>query len=336
MISKKQIFTGIFAAVGMALLILDAKTALLGANNGITLCITTVIPSLFPFFVLSVLISSSLIGCRFSILRPICKACGMPDGSESLLLLGLTGGYPIGAQSIYEAYQSGQLSRQDATRLLGFCNNAGPAFLFGMVACLFENQAAVWVLWMIQILSVLITGFLLPDKSRAKCKISAKKPLTIPQALEKSVRNMALVCGWVILFRVISAILQRWCLWLLPSEIQVLIIGCLELTNGCTELHSITAEATRFLFSSLFLSMGGVCVGMQTISVCRDLGTGMYFPGKGLQSILSIFLSFLAQGILYADTSGIPWAMATACAGLCYALFLRRKKSAGNLAYNVV
>ena len=46
----------------MLALILDGRTAIDGARQGIELCLRTVIPSLFPFFVLSILLTSSLLG----------------------------------------------------------------------------------------------------------------------------------------------------------------------------------------------------------------------------------------------------------------------------------
>lgn len=330
MMKKKQPLAGWFAAVGMALLILDAKTALIGAKDGISLCLYTVIPSLFPFFILSVMISSSLTGRSIPLLRPVRKFCGMPEGSESLLLLGLVGGYPIGAQSIYQAYRDGQLQKKDAQRLLGFCNNAGPSFVFGMAACLFTKASAVWVLWIIQILSVIITGFILPERSRSVCKISTCAPVSMPQAINRSIKSMASVCGWVILFRVILAILQRWCLWLLPLETQVLIIGSLELANGCTELVRIDSEGIRFLLCTCFLSLGGICVGMQTVSVCKELGTGMYFPGKVLQAMISFALAYPAYSFLYSQRSVFSVYLLIilifVLAGIGYARLIRRKK----------
>ena len=41
-------------SLGMLALILDGRTAIEGARQGIGLCLRTVIPSLFPFFVLSI------------------------------------------------------------------------------------------------------------------------------------------------------------------------------------------------------------------------------------------------------------------------------------------
>ena len=74
---------GLAAAAGMLVFILDSKTALSGANEGVQLCIRTVIPSLFPFFVLSALMTGALMGTSLRGLRPLCRLMKMPVGAES-------------------------------------------------------------------------------------------------------------------------------------------------------------------------------------------------------------------------------------------------------------
>jgi len=268
---QKRIHLGIFAFMGMFVLIFDGKTAIVGAQEGVTLCLHTLIPSLFPFLVLSSLINSLLIGRKIAFLRPIGKLCGIPSGAESILLLGLLGGYPVGAQSIADAYGNGHLSKPAAHRLLGFCNNAGPAFLFGIIAAKFTSPSTGWLIWAIHILSALIVGTLLQKKEQSACSLSAAKPITLPQALETSIKTMAKICGWVVLFRVLLSVLRRWLFWLIPLWLQVLLTGALELANGCVDLHLIPNEGLRFLLSVCMLSFGGLCVGMQTLSVTKEL-----------------------------------------------------------------
>jgi hypothetical protein len=53
------------------------------------------------------------------------------------------------------------------------------------------------------------------------------------------------------------------------------------------------------IISSGLLSFGGLCIFLQTASVTGDLGLGDYFPGKILQSMISIVLSTFAQYILF-------------------------------------
>lgn len=298
--NRKQIlWTSVISAVGFAVLILDAKTALIGASEGITLCLYTVVPSLFPFFVVSSILNSSLLQSRITLLRPIGRLCGIPKGAESLLLLGLLGGYPVGAQCIYEAYRSGTVSQNTAKRMLGFCNNAGPAFLFGMVGCLFEEPYVIWILWGIHILSALLTGMIIPHKTEESVILGKREPITLFQSVSNSIRIIAQVCAWVILFRVLIAFIERWFVWMLPNEIQAFISGILELSNGIHQLNYVIIQGCRFVLSAIMLSFGGICVAMQTASVTAELGVGLYFPGKAIQVSISFILSALFQYIIF-------------------------------------
>lgn len=329
-----------FSALAMVLLILDSKTALSGAADGLDLCMRVVIPSLFPFFFISTLLSSSLIGRHVPFLCALGRLCGIPQGAESLLLTGFLGGYPAGAQCVAQANQVGQLSDTDARRMLGFCSNAGPAFLFGMAGRLFHRTGAVWTLWIIHILSALLIGVLLPEKSISQTKITSSRPVSASQAMTRAIKAMASVCGWVVLFRVILTVAQRWVLWLLPESLRVTVSGVLELSNGVIALFSISNPGQRFVLCSVFLAFGGLCVLMQTLSVTGHLGLGSYLSGKLIQSCLSFLLSSFAQLLLFpADTRwNIPlWVLAAAlCFLLAAGILLRKLKNRGSILHPVV
>lgn len=288
---RKSFFVGIGASIGMLILILDGKTAMTGAREGIDLCLKTVIPSLFPFFLLSGLLTNAFAGRKLSFLRPLGALCGVPEGGESLLITGFLGGYPVGAQSVASVYRAGQLSRADAERMLAFCNNAGPAFLFGMAAAMFPQKSDAFLLWFIHILSAVFTAMLIPRRGTGAVTLSQGNHMTLSGTMGSAIRVMASVCGWVVLFRVMISFLSRWFLWLLPLSVQVGITGLLELTNGCCALASISSKALRFVMCSGMLAAGGLCVTMQTVSVTDGLNLRFYFLGKLLQVIFSLLLS---------------------------------------------
>lgn len=113
-----------------ALLLLPEISAQ-AARDAMLLCAQTLIPSLFPFFVLS----SLLIACGASellsaLLSPLMRPLfGLSGTGAAALALGLCGGYPVGARTAAELVENGALSRDEGERLLAFCNNAGPGFL---------------------------------------------------------------------------------------------------------------------------------------------------------------------------------------------------------------
>lgn len=285
----QRFWTGIVGFLGIIVLILDSKTALLGAKDGIDLCIRTVIPSLFPFFLLSNLLTGSLMGVKFRILRPIGQLFGLPKGTESLLIPAFLGGYPAGAQSISAAYESGHLSQNNAEKLLACCNNAGPAFLFGMIGPLFPNPGYAWALWGIHILSALLVSRIF-SVNTASAKIVSSTRCGITEAMASATKAMALVCGWITAFRVLIAFLTRWVLWLLPVTAQVAVAGLLELSNGCCSLVSIECIPVRFTLCACLLAFGGLCVTMQTASAAKGLSLEYYVAGKGLQVMFSLIL----------------------------------------------
>lgn len=295
---KKDLATAFLSGTAMLVFILDTPTALSGAAEGINLCLATIIPSLFPFFVLSSLLTASLSSFRFRLLRPLGILCRLPEGSESLFVLGLLGGYPTGARNIAQKYEDGELSHKDAKRLMGFCSNAGPAFVFGVASSAFPEPKYAWILWGIHITAAVLTGILLSGRSQGRGNLSKGKPLTLPQALQTGLRNIAAVCGWIILFRILIGFLTNWFMGNLPVSAQSALCGLLELSIGCCTLNRIENLGLKFVICAAVLGFGGLCVLMQTVSVSGKLGLGAYIPGKLLHGALSFQLAYQVQHFL--------------------------------------
>lgn len=318
---SRQVVLGTFSGIGLLLLILDGKTAFQGASEGVELCLKTVIPSLFPFFVLSAMVNRILSGHSVGWFQPLFRLLGIPSGGESILLLGLLGGYPTGAQCIAQNYNSGNLSRQEGHRLLAFCSNAGPAFIFGILGPLFSSFWIPWVLWAIQMSSAFLVGAILP-KGPVKCiHPTPDRDISFPEALKSAISTTGAVCGWIILFRVILAFLERWILWMFPKPVGIALAGILELTNGCQKLGQIQEESLRFLYASGFLSFGGCCVLMQTASVTESMGLGFYLHGKLLQTLISFTMAGIWTGPLFGVRT--PEIRLVIPAGIaCFSVFL--------------
>lgn len=290
--------TSIASIAGLLALILDSRTGLNSAREAINLCISTLIPSMFPFFILSILLTSSLNGHPFLFLRPIGKLCRIPAGAESLLTLGFMGGYPSGAQNVISAWNQKSITTADARRMVVFCNNAGPAFLFGFLGTCFDKAIYPWLIWGIHITSALCIAVLLPGESKCSVSSNDASSISISQALSQSIRIIAHVCGWVILFRVILGFLDRWVFWMLPEFVKIFLSGFLEVSNGCSMLRTIISPGLRMILASAILGFGGICVYFQTHSIAGNLDLSMYLPGKVLHGCISFLLSSILQFLL--------------------------------------
>lgn len=294
----KRFIAGIGCVSAFTALILLRNDVLGGAIAGIELCLYTVIPSLFPFIFLSIISVILLQGGTLPLFARLNKLCGIPSGGESLFITGLLGGYPTGAQGVYLAYQGGNLSKESAEHLLSFCNNAGPAFIFGILGRIFSDFKIPLVIWLIQIFSAIISGFLL-NNIRNRNYISAKeRKLSITEALQNAVTAMAKICGWIILFKIVINTIQSHVLYLLPQSTSILIIGFIELSNGCILLGNLE-PVYAFYLANFLLAFGGICVWLQTLSFTRGLRVMSFFRGKCLQAVLSVLLSLCAAPFLF-------------------------------------
>lgn len=318
--------------LGIFMLILDAETALVGAKEGIQLCMQTVVPSLFPFFVLSSLATAGLSERTLGFLSPVAGLLRIPVGSEQFWLVGLLGGYPVGARVLSQAHRNGLLNSADYARMMAFCSNCGPSFIFGLGSHLFVNDLWCWLLWLIHILVSMVVALLTPGGEQTTIHTTLQPRASLSDSMASAVRTMGYVCGWVVLFRVMIAFAQDWFLWVFPKWIQISLLGFLELANGCAQLYTVAEEPVRFVFFSVFIGFGGACVALQTKSLSGDFG--MYLPGKVMHGLLSGLLA----GILVFDRIRLHLAILMLLSAAIY-YFLTRRHQKGldfptHLQYN--
>lgn len=286
---------GLLAA--MTCLILDSSCSARAAGQAIDLCLKTVIPSLFPMFVLSGLMTQYWsLGALSGKLE---EWFFFPEGSSHLFLMGLAGGFPTGAQCIRQAVEKNGLSRSDGERMLGLCNHCGPAFLFGITARLFPSPQIPLILFLIQIECALLLARYWPGKSEGSVRIP-QGDTSVSACIHRAILSMAYVCAWIILAAVICGFLDRWLFPLLPPLIPMLIRGFLELTGGVLGLNAAASESLRFLLCCALINWGGICVHLQIHSVASGAGLSVRtcVRQKLCQSLLSVFLAagYLAIG----------------------------------------
>jgi len=303
----------LFPVLAMVLLILDSRTASVAAAEGIELVLRAALPSLFPFFVLSAMLVpySSL----FS-LPALSALLGIPNGWETVFLLGCIGGYPVGAQCVAQGYSAGQLQKQDAERMLGFCTNCGPSFLFGIVASAFSGLGDPIAIFLIGIFSSILTAAFWPGQSQNTCLKPSIRPVSLPQAIQMGLKSMASVSAWIILGKIFLAFLDKYLLHFLPSPMNLTLKGLLELTNGCLLLGEFPEKA-RLVTACCFTTFGGICVWMQVKSLCAKAGLDAknYLPQKLTQSTIAASLA-----VVY-----ISFGLAAPC--ICTGIMLLSKKT---------
>lgn len=326
-----------FSLIALLVLILDPTTTQQGASEGILLCIQTVIPALFPFLVLSSVLINVLNGNQSWLLRGIGKLLRLPNGFESIWLISLLGGYPIGAKCIADAVSQDGLSHLDAERMLCFCSNAGPSFIFGLGIHLFGDLRYAFLVWGIHILSSAVVAILTPGIPGSASVKHSQQGANVSMAINKAVQTMAMICGWVVLFRILITVTYQRILFILGDKWLPILGGILELTNGCTLLQNYGTFTSRLVLLSGFLGFGGLCVAMQTHTILSNSGVAFssYLPAKMTQAAISVMVSSLASLICFPEehTARLSWILISSLVILGYKLVHRHKSLENVLSF---
>ena len=292
------------ALFGAALLLFPAESAA-AASEGVTLCLTTVLPALFPFFVLSSLLVQSRVPRLLSralagFMHPL---FGVSGAGASALILGLLGGYPVGARTVAELYARGEVEQYEAEQLLVFCNNSGPGFFLGVCGtAVFDSARAGAYLYLIHVFSALVTGVLLRRElglPRRKPTQGRSAPLDLAAAVQGAFAAVGSVCAFVIFFMVLLRLMMLIPLLnALPPLPRAALFGFVEMTNGVAALPSTRAG---FVLCAAIMNWGGLSVQAQTRAMLAEggLSARRCALGKAVQTLAGFPLAVLAAGRLF-------------------------------------
>ena len=294
--------TNLFLAATLLIwLLADAQRVRESASDALRLCAASVIPGLFPFLVVTGLLMSLGFGAWASpMLSPLMTGLyRLPGAAGSALLLGFLGGYPVGARTAADLYRLGLLTKDEAERLLTFCNNANPAFLLSVLGngVFHSARAGLWLL-LIHLSSALLTG--LCFRGRGAARETPPSPPDAPpafsaaftEAVGNAASAMLRVCAFVVFFSVLVRPLKEW-----DSPAAAPLVGCLELFSLTPML---TPDVRGFVLASACAGWGGLSALGQTAAVLENTGLSVRpcLLGKLAQAVLSGLLAAVAAGRL--------------------------------------
>ena len=311
----RDLFLGLALLCATLSLMLYPQDSMSAAREGLMLCYNVIIPSLFPFFVLSALVVdlglAGYIGRALEgFMRPLFN---VPGACASAFVLGFVGGYPVGARTALSLYQKGMCTKTEAERLLSFCNNSGPAFILGVVgAGVFASSRVGVLLYLAHAAASICVGlffrFYRRGKKGREARVSPKfEAERFTTAFTGAVKNSFLstlnICAFVVFFTVVIRLLflsgalpaLARLLGVLLSPLgftqewaERLLTGAIELSSGVWTLSGAGGMAGRMSMAAFMLGWAGLSVHCQVLS---------FLGGSGLSVRTYIAVKFLPGGL---------------------------------------
>ncbi len=326
----KQLIIPFILIIFTGSLVIFSGTNLSAAKSGLVLWANSIVPTLFPFFVATELLSHTNFAYYLGkilnkFMKPIFNVRG--EGSFAFIM-GIISGYPVGAKIASNFRENNICSKEECERLLSFTNNSGPLFIIGTVGIsMFDNSKIGFLLLITHLLASITVGVIFRfwkcnvkySTTSENSYINSKDNISlsnlggiIGNSITSSINTILLIGGFVVLFSVIISILQTsqllellsacikplFSLFNIPPEFSNgFISGIVELTNGLNVICNIPAKklSINVILASFLLGLGGISVLLQVWSVIAktDLSIKPYILGKLLHACLSAFYTFV-------------------------------------------
>ena len=282
---------------------IEAPTVTRSARESLTVCYKTLIPSLFPFMVVSYIASIFKIDQLFSklfgsIFEKIFKS---PKAASSAFAIGIICGFPAGTKSLYSLYEKGEINNNSLMHLLLFCNIQSMPFIVNTVGgiCLNNTKAGIFI-YLSQIISLVTLGVLYPRifpikvSQQTISKDINTPPKNVSTRLTDSIKGSTLgilsICGFVVFFSTLSNVALDISSKIgIPSSIPLLCSFLLEMSGGCFIAAKEFPSPAALVACSSILAFSGFSMHFQIMSLCPNakIKYSRFFAFKILQAVVA-------------------------------------------------
>lgn len=281
------------------------KLAFQGAKGGLLLWFRSIIPTLFPFVVLSNLfLSTNAVFLLTRLLKPvISRFFHVSEQGTFAILTGFLCGYPMGAKVTADMINRNDITKKEGAYLLSFCNNTSPMFIISYT--ILQNLGVKQLLipsLCILILSPILCSFLFRLYYRPDVKNTEHSNVLHPirfrfsyldDAIMNGFETITKVGGYIILFSIVLEVLS-----MIPTRsflLQLAVFPSVEITGGISFImeHSISIRQAYIPVMAL-TSFGGFCSVAQTNSMIQgtDLSILPYIIEKLITAMVTSLISY--------------------------------------------
>lgn len=290
--------------------------------NGLNLFTVTILPSLFPYIIISSMISESkTLKKSFSFLSPVFNFLFNVSGNVGFAyIMGLLSGYPIGAKLIAEQKENNIISETESIKGAILCSTSSPIFTISIVGATLFNDVSFGIkLFVTHFLSSIIIGILFSFyKGRQKINDRHSTTYIIDKnyfdiffdSITKSVSSILIVGSLITVFYLLTEILTSTgiltpviCFFNLFFRNETISKGItlsiFECTKGLSVLSSTKITTLTLPLCASICGFGGLSVILQSIMFLKNakIKTTVFFFSKIVSVVVNFILGFIISSL---------------------------------------
>lgn len=287
-------------------ILLFSEIVVAAAYEALKLCGTVIIPSLFPYMVISSMLvrtgaATSLGGW---LARPVESALRLPGSAGGAIVLGALCGFPVGAKTACDLYEQKSISHRDCERLIAIANNTGPSFVIEVVGAHFWGSRGMGVvIYTAQILSAFLIGHItsrrekMPPRLHSPSTVQCDILRCLATSVSHSARSALSVCGFIVFFAVATSMLCHLLSNLGLSVLSPVLGAVLEFSTGAAKAAELGGIPGAFL-TGFTVGWSGISVFAQCKAFTAQNGISLRFAAAC--KVLQGALCGIAAAIYYA------------------------------------
>lgn len=279
---------------------------------GINIWFYNVLPTLFPFFILSDLfVNYGLIDLISELFKNFMRIFNLSGMCSYPLFGSIISGIPSGARYTKQLLDNNLITQDEANHLITFTHFSNPLFILGTVGeVLLKDKKLGFIILIAHFLGNIIIAFIFKKNNYiVKEDISFKKAFlamhkkritnkdNFINILSNSIYNcidiLFLLLGIIIIFLLLTNIVGKI---IVNKSLLLIIKGIFEMTQG---IKFVSISDISLLFKTIlitfFISFGGLSVHLQTASIINDskIKYKNYLIARIIHSFISSILVYI-------------------------------------------
>ncbi len=246
-----------------------------GISNGLNNTFSLLIPSVFPYIIISSLfLNTGALNIVSEITyKFIKKLTGISKNASGAYLLSLFCGYPTGAKLSSSLYNEKSISKYEMKKLFYFASVPGFGFCVSFLGLLYNDGIKIYLSY---ILASVTINFILKNKGKKEYLFEKKEDISynfsesLVESIRSSSKTMLEITGYVCFFSSLCEIIKKTEIITNNSLLSALLCGFLEITTGNAEIYNLINVYPYIKYIAVFLTgFGGMCVLFQSMSFDR-------------------------------------------------------------------
>lgn len=279
MTSKKDLFILYFLLLIEIIILMNSKIVINSVIESSKIFILKIFPSLMPTMVLGLLLVKLGIHKIIpNIIKKIFKLLfNFDDVMTTIYIASMICGTPSSASFINEYLNKGMISKKTASNLLCVTHFINPLFVIGTVGIGIFNDSKIGVIiLLLSYLSnftkafILRKNFISVNNDVGQEKTTSNDFTTVfKETIKTCMTGLLVILGIVILFNILINLLGE--ILNIGSFGRAILNMLLEMTGGITKISNLNISfCLKFMLSYYALSMGGMSIWMQTVSMIEN------------------------------------------------------------------